>query len=70
MQRIIRIRYNLPPIENGILPQPYRDYYTNNDTLEEAIAVVRIEAQKTLAKLNITEIVSIEEVISSGINIS
>ena len=69
MERIIRVTYNPLPIQNGILPQQYRDYYTNNDTLDEAITVVRIAIQSTLSKLNITEIVSIVE-IHDGITIS
>ena len=69
MERIIRVTYNPLPIQNGILPQQYRDYYTNNDTLDEAITVVRIAIQSTLSKLNITEIVSIVE-IHNGITIS
>jgi hypothetical protein len=71
MQRIIRVSYVKPATnENEIGLEKYRDYYTNTDTLEQAIAAVRIEAQKTFFKLNVTEILSIEEVISSGINIS
>lgn len=69
MQRIIRVTYNPLPMQNGILPQQYRDYYTNNDTLDEAITAVRIAIQSTLSKLNITEIVSIVE-IHYGITIS
>jgi hypothetical protein len=69
MERIIRVTYNPLPIQNGILPQQYRDYYTNNDTLHEAITAVRIAIQSTLSKLNITEIVSIVE-INDGITIS
>ena len=69
MERIIRVKYNQLQIQNGILQQQYRDYYTNNDTLDEAITEVRIAIQSTLSKLNITEIVSIVE-IHNGITIS
>jgi hypothetical protein len=71
MERIIRVSYVKPATnENEIGLEKYRDYYTNTDTLEQAIEIVRIESQKTFFKLNITEILSIEEVISSGINIT
>ena len=71
MERIIRVSYVKPATnENEIGLEKHRDYYTNTDTLEEAIAVVRIESQKTFFKLNVTEILSIVEINTSGINIS
>lgn len=71
MERIIRVSYVKPATnENEIGLEKYRDYYTNTDTLEEAIAIVTIESQKTFFKLNVTEILSIVEINTSGINIS
>lgn len=71
MERIIRVSYVKPATnENEIGLEKYRDYYTNNDTLHEAITAVRIAIQSTLSKLNVTEILSIVEINTSGINIS
>ena len=71
MERIIRVSYVKPATnENEIGLEKQRDYYTNTDTLEEAIAIVTIEFQKTFFKLNVTEILSIVEINTSGINIS
>ena len=71
MERIIRVSYVKPATnENEIGLEKYRDYYTNTDTLHEAITAVRIESQKTFFKLNVTEILSIVEINTSGITIS
>ena len=48
--------------ETEIGLERHRDYYTNTDTLEEAITSVRIEAAKSLDKLSVTEIISIIEI--------
>ena len=70
MERIIRVSYVKPATnENEIGLEKHRDYYTNTDTLEEAITIVTIESQKTFFKLNVTEILSIVE-IHNGITIS
>ena len=45
MERIILVTYNKPVTEGGIGMQHTRKYYTNNDTLEEAIEIVRVEFQ-------------------------
>jgi len=71
MERIIRVSYIKPATnENEIGLEKNRDYYTNNDTLHEAITAVRIAIQSTLSKLNVTEILSIVEINTSGITIS
>lgn len=60
MQRIIRAKYNPKINEGEIGIEKFRDYYTNTDTLEEAIESVRIEMQKLIDILG-GEIVSINE---------
>jgi len=60
MQRIIRVVYN-PQIKEGeITIQKHRDYYTNTDTLDEAIESARTEILKLIAKVG-GEIISITE---------
>lgn len=66
MQRIIRVIYNPAVVTDGIVVQKHRDYFTNVDTLEEAIEAARIESQKLMDVIN-GEIVSIEEI--TGIKI-
>lgn len=61
MERIIRVVYNPPVSADGILIQKHRDYYTNSETLEEAIAQVKIEMEKFISVLG-GEIVSIEQI--------
>jgi hypothetical protein len=60
MERIIRVTYNPKINEGEIGIQKNRDYYTNTDTLEEAIESVRTEIQK-LTYIVESEIVSVEE---------
>ena len=61
MERIIRVSYVKPARnENEIGLEKYRDYYTNNDTLEQAIESARTEMQKRLEGTG-DEIVSIVE---------
>lgn len=66
MERIIRVTYNPKINEGEIGIQKYRDYYTNTNTLEEAIESVRTEIQK-LTYIVESEIVSVEEL--TGIRI-
>jgi len=66
MERIIRVTYNPKINEGEIGIQKNRDYYTNTDTLEEAIESVRTEIQK-LTYIVESEIVSVEEL--TGIRI-
>jgi sulfur carrier protein ThiS len=68
MQRIIQVTYNPSIPENGIAIQHSRKYYTNTDTLEEAIEQVRVVAEQFVTNIN-GEIVSISET-DLGINIS
>ena len=61
MERIIRVSYVKPARnENEIGLEKYRDYYTNNDTLEQAIESAITEMQKRLEGTG-DEIVSIVE---------
>jgi hypothetical protein len=60
MERIIRVTYNPKINEGEIGIQKNRDYYTNTDTLEEAIESVRTEIQKVI-NIAESEIVSVEE---------
>jgi hypothetical protein len=60
MQRIIRVVYN-PQIKEGeITIQKHRDYYTNTDTLDEAIESARTEILKLIAIIG-GDIISITE---------
>jgi len=60
MERIIRVVYN-PQIKEGeITIQKHRDYYTNTDTLDEAIESARTEMLKLIAKIG-GDIISITE---------
>ena len=61
MERIIRVVYNPQIAEGEITVQRHRDYYTNTDGLDEAIASVRAEILKTIAIIG-GEIVSIEQI--------
>jgi len=59
MERIIKATYN-KLISEGNYVIKDRKYYTNNDTLEEAIASVRVEMQKLIDAIG-GEIISITE---------
>tara|TARA_R110000868_G_scaffold411216_1_gene702421 strand:+ start:111 stop:296 length:186 start_codon:yes stop_codon:yes gene_type:complete len=61
MQRIIRVVYNPQIAEGEITIQRHRDYYTNTDTLDEAIESARTEILKTITIIG-GEIVSIEQI--------
>jgi hypothetical protein len=61
MERIIRVVYNPRIAEGEITVQKHRDYYTNTDTLEQAISIARNEMLKLIAKIG-GEIVSIEQI--------
>ena len=62
MERIIRVSYVKPATnENEIGLEKHRDYYTNTDTLEQAIESARTEMLKLIAKVG-GEIVSIEQI--------
>jgi hypothetical protein len=61
MERIIRVVYNPQIAEGEITVQRHRDYYTNTDGLDEAIASVRAEILKTIAIIG-GEIVRIEQI--------
>jgi hypothetical protein len=61
MERIIRVVYNPQIAEGEITVQRHRDYYTNTDTLEQAITIARNEMLKLIAKIG-GEIVSIEQI--------
>ena len=62
MERIIRVSYVKPATnENEIGLEKQRDYYTNTDTLDEAIASVRAEILKTIAIIG-GEIIRIEQI--------
>jgi len=61
MERIIRVVYNPQIAEGEITVQRHRDYYTNTDGLDEAIASVRVEILKTIAIIG-GEIVRIEQI--------
>jgi hypothetical protein len=61
MERIIRVVYNPQITEGEITVQRHRDYYTNTDELDEAIASVRAEILKTIAIIG-GEIVRIEQI--------
>ena len=61
MERIIRVVYNPQIAEGEITIQRHRDYYTNTDGLDEAIASVRAEILKTIAIIG-GEIVRIEQI--------
>jgi len=61
MERIIRVSYVKPATnENEIGLEKHRDYYTNTDTLEQAIESARTEMLKLIAKVG-GEIISITE---------
>ena len=61
MERIIRVSYVKPATnENEIGLEKHRDYYTNTDTLEEAIESARTEMLKLIAKIG-GDIISITE---------
>ena len=61
MERIIRVVYNPQIAEGEITVQRHRDYYTNTDTLEQAITIARNEMLKLIAKIG-GEIVRIEQI--------
>jgi hypothetical protein len=61
MERIIRVVYNPQIAEGEITVQRHRDYYTNTDTLEQAIESARTEMLKLIAKIG-GEIVRIEQI--------
>ena len=61
MERIIRVVYNPQIAEGEITIQRHRDYYTNTDELDEAIASVRVEILKTIVIIG-GEIVRIEQI--------
>lgn len=61
MERIIRVVYNPQIAEGEITVQKHRDYYTNTDTLDEAIETARTEMLKLIAKIG-GEIISIEQI--------
>jgi len=61
MERIIRVVYNPQIAEGEITIQRHRDYYTNTDELDEAIASVRAEILKTITIIG-GEIVRIEQI--------
>lgn len=62
MERIIRVSYIKPATnENEIGLEKHRDYYTNTDTLEQAIESARTEMLKLIAKIG-GEIISIEQI--------
>lgn len=62
MERIIRVSYIKPATnENEIGLEKHRDYYTNTDTLEQAIESARTEMLKLIAKVG-GEIISIEQI--------
>lgn len=62
MERIIRISYVKPATnENEIGLEKHRDYYTNTDTLEQAIESARTEMLKIIANIG-GEIISIEQI--------
>lgn len=61
MERIIRVVYNPQIAEGEITIQRHRDYYTNTDGLDEAIASVRAEILKTITIIG-GEIVRIEQI--------
>jgi len=62
MERIIRVSYVKPATnENEIGLEKHRDYYTNTDTLDEAIESARTEMLKLIAKVG-GEIISIEQI--------
>ena len=61
MERIIRVSYVKPATnENEIGLEKHRDYYTNTDTLEEAIESARTEMLKLIAIIG-GDIISITE---------
>lgn len=61
MERIIRVSYIKPATnENEIGLEKHRDYYTNTDTLEEAIESARTEILKLIAIIG-GDIISITE---------
>ena len=61
MERIIRVSYVKPATnENEIGLEKHRDYYTNTDTLEEAIESARTEILKLIAIIG-GDIISITE---------
>jgi len=62
MERIIRVSYIKPATnENEIGLEKHRDYYTNTDTLEQAIESARTEMLKLIAKVG-GEIIGIEQI--------
>lgn len=61
MERIIRVVYNPQIAEGEITVQRHRDYYTNTDTLEQAITIARNEMLKLIAKIG-GEIITIEQI--------
>ena len=62
MERIIRVSYIKPATnENEIGLEKHRDYYTNTDTLEQAIESAKTEMLKLIAKVG-GEIVRIEQI--------
>ena len=60
MEKIIKVTYNRFIVESNSFVEKERKYYTNTDTLEEAIEAVRIEMQKRLEGTS-DEIISIVE---------
>ena len=60
MEKIIKVTYNRFIVESNSFIEKERKYYTNMDTLEEAIEAVRIEMQKRIEGTS-DEIVSIVE---------